>query len=71
VWVKSTELGVAKAERSSGGTVLVFRYSPPGNYRGQFAENVKPPLGSAVYHGTSLTHVLVIGILSLLLQTLT
>ena len=67
VWVKSTELGVGKAQRQSGGTVLVFRYSPPGNYLGQFPENVKPPLGSAVYHGTSIMHVLAISILPLLL----
>lgn len=92
VWVKSTELGVAKAEKNSGGTILVFRYSPPGNYRGQFPENVKPnvsgvstippdvstihpdnsttPTGSAVCHGTSIMHLLAIGILSLLLQAL-
>jgi len=62
VWVKSTKLGVGKAQRKSGGTVLVFRYSPPGNFLGQFPENVKP---------TSIMHVLAIGILSLLLQTLT
>ncbi|XP_028391024.1 uncharacterized protein LOC114515905 [Dendronephthya gigantea] len=47
VWVKSTQLGVGKAEKTNGGTVLVFRYTPPGNYRGQFSENVKPALGSA------------------------
>ena len=39
VWIKSTQLGVAKAEKKSGGTVLVFRYSPPGN-SGQYAENL-------------------------------
>ncbi|CAB4024581.1 Golgi-associated plant pathogenesis-related 1-like [Paramuricea clavata] len=92
VWVKSTEFGVAKAEKNSGGTILVFRYSPPGNYLGQFPENVKPkvsgvstippnvstihpdnsttPTGSAVCHGTSIIHILTIGILSLLLQAL-
>ena len=69
VWVKSTQLGVAKAERKSGGTVLVFRYSPPGN-SGQYAENVKPPVGSAVRHGAPVEHMLAVGILSLFLQRL-
>ena len=69
VWVKSTQLGVAKAEKASGGTILVFRYYPSGN-SGQYAENVKPPVGSSVCYGVSINHMLAVGILSLFLQVL-
>ena len=31
----------------TGAIILVFRYKPPGNFIGQFAENVKPPTGEA------------------------
>lgn len=43
VWKATTKLGVAKATAHHGGfyvTYIVARYSPPGNYQGQFAENV-------------------------------
>lgn len=40
--MNSKQLGVGKAHTARGGTILVFRYHPPGNYRGQFRENVKP-----------------------------
>ena len=69
VWVKSTQLGVAKAETKSGGTILVIRYYPSGN-SGQYAENVKPPVGSAECLGVSTNHMMAVGILSLFLQAL-
>ncbi len=46
------ELGVAKANTSSGAIILVYRYAPSGNYAEEFAENVKPPPG----HGDGITY---------------
>ena len=84
VWVKSTQLGVAKAEKASGGTILVFRYYPSGN-SGKYAENVKPPvrlgttkgaatkettIGTAVCYAVSIKHMLAVGIMSIFLQAL-
>lgn len=43
VWQATTKLGVAKATTVRGRgyvTYIVARYAPPGNYLGQFAENV-------------------------------
>ena len=68
--MKSTQLGVGKAQTAKGATILVFRYSPPGNYAGQFDENVKPPFSSALRHDTSFVLVLVFVILSVLMQKL-
>jgi len=42
VWKNSTELGIAKASGRSG-TFVVCNYSPPGNYQGQFNQNVARP----------------------------
>jgi hypothetical protein len=39
VWKKSTQIGVGKA-----GECVVIIYSPPGNYKGMYAENVPCPL---------------------------
>ncbi|KAL9972633.1 hypothetical protein ACROYT_G018979 [Oculina patagonica] len=45
VWKKTTKVGVAlKKKKISKGkieTYIVARYSPPGNYRGQFQQNVE------------------------------
>ncbi len=43
VWRNSTKMGVARASNSSGWTYVVTNYSPPGNYVGQYDENVLPP----------------------------
>ncbi|KAL9972784.1 hypothetical protein ACROYT_G019155 [Oculina patagonica] len=44
VWKKTTKVGVAlKKKKISKGkieTYIVARYSPPGNWRGQFQQNV-------------------------------
>merc|ERR1711971_807361 len=42
VWKGSTEVGVGVAQEGST-VVVVANYSPPGNVRGQYAENVPPP----------------------------
>ena len=41
VWVGSTQMGAGKAVSSSGAQFVVARYSPAGNVRGKFEENVK------------------------------
>lgn len=46
IWRDSKKLGIAKAENSKGQIFVVANYDPPGNYQGQFKENV-PRLGSA------------------------
>jgi len=46
VWINSRYLGCAVAKSSSGWAYLVAQYDPPGNYAGQFIDNVKPPTGS-------------------------
>ena len=43
VWKSSKELGVGKATSRSGRIYVVANYYPPGNYQGQFAQNVLPP----------------------------
>ncbi len=43
VWKKSAELGIAKAVSRSGKCYISGNYYPPGNYQGQFVENVRPP----------------------------
>jgi len=40
VWAGSTEIGVGKAT-NGGQTFVVANYYPPGNYQGQFKENVQ------------------------------
>jgi len=43
VWDNSKKLGVGVAQRE-GKVIVVANYDPPGNYRGQYAKNVPPPL---------------------------
>lgn len=45
IWKKTRELGVGFA-KSKGRVVVVTNYYPPGNYVGNFAECVPPPLPS-------------------------
>ena len=68
VWVKTKLLGVAKANTSSGGIILVYRYSPSGNYLGAFADNVRPPLGNAFTYTGSILVRLVLAISSMILH---
>jgi len=42
VWKGSTEVGVGVAQEGSK-VVVVANYSPPGNFGGQYVENVPPP----------------------------
>merc|ERR1712032_661278 len=42
VWKGSTEVGVGVAQEGSK-VVVVANYSPPGNYGGQYVDNVPPP----------------------------
>lgn len=42
VWAGSTEFGCGKSRSSRGGTYVVCNYNPPGNYSGQFKQNVLP-----------------------------
>lgn len=42
VWKNTKQIGAAYATRRDGRFVLVIRYSPPGNYRYQFRQNVLP-----------------------------
>lgn len=46
VWASSRHLGVAIAERR-GKVFVVANYSPPGNYAGQYPQNVRPPRRSS------------------------
>ena len=43
VWKSTTHLGIARAVSTSR-FIVVANYSPPGNYEGQFPENVLPPV---------------------------
>lgn len=42
VWKSSRELGVGMAKNSKNQIYVVANYDPPGNYQGQFRENVLP-----------------------------
>merc|ERR1712217_720289 len=44
VWKDTTTVGMAK---SSDGKFVVANYLPPGNFKGEYLDNVKPP-GSAM-----------------------
>lgn len=42
IWKNTTQVGCGKAE-CNGQSYYVCRYSPPGNYAGEFIENVPKP----------------------------
>lgn len=44
IWMGSRELGVGIAKSRNGQIFVVANYDPPGNFLGQFKENV-PPVG--------------------------
>lgn len=44
VWRGSKNLGIGIAKSGKGGTYVVANYDPPGNYYGQFKENVPRPI---------------------------
>lgn len=50
VWRGSKKLGVAKVENNKGQVFVVANYDPPGNYQGQFEQNV-PRAGAAPVSG--------------------
>ena len=41
VWIGSRQFGIGKAKSKTGAEYAVGRYSPAGNFVGQFPENVK------------------------------
>lgn len=43
VWKDTKELGIGTAKSKSGKLYAVANYSPPGNFSGQFTNNVLPP----------------------------
>jgi len=43
VWKNSKELGMGMAKDQSGKFIVVANYNPPGNYRGQYVQNVTRP----------------------------
>jgi len=43
IWRNSTELGMGMARDQTGKVIIVANYNPPGNYIGQFAQNVPMP----------------------------
>lgn len=45
VWKDTKEVGVGRAFSSQGQTFVVALYSPAGNVRGQYNENVLTPKG--------------------------
>lgn len=47
VWKKTKQIGAAQAARRDSRLVVVVRYSPAGNYVGQYKENVLPELSGA------------------------
>ena len=53
VWAGSTQMGAGRAVSSSGAQFVVARYSPAGNVRGKFEENVRPKGTSPVGGGGS------------------
>ena len=44
VWKSTTEVGCGVAIGSNGKVYGVSQYKAPGNYAGQFAQNVLPPI---------------------------
>ena len=42
VWVATETVGFGISQDGNGKTLLVGRYSPPGNYGNEFVENVLP-----------------------------
>ena len=47
VWAGSTQMEAGRVVSSSGAQFVFVRYSPAGNVRGKFEENVRPK-GSAL-----------------------
>ncbi|XP_044732409.1 uncharacterized protein LOC123295218 isoform X3 [Chrysoperla carnea] len=47
IWKETTELGVAYSRGKNGRIYVVANYSPPGNFIGDFAENVPPPIDTS------------------------
>jgi len=45
VWASTERFGCGKARTSSGKVLAVAHYSPKGNVRGQFKQNVRIPVG--------------------------
>lgn len=43
IWRNSKKLGIAKVRNNKGQIFVVANYDPPGNYQGQFPENVPKP----------------------------
>lgn len=43
VWKKTTSVGLGIAKGSNGSWIVVANYDPPGNFVGQYAENVPAP----------------------------
>jgi len=43
VWKNSKNLGIAKAQSSSGKIIVVANYEPAGNFIGQYVQNVPAP----------------------------
>ena len=41
VWKDSRNFGIAKARSKSGKIIVVANYDPPGNFLGQYKDNVK------------------------------
>ncbi|XP_001359232.3 Golgi-associated plant pathogenesis-related protein 1-like [Drosophila pseudoobscura] len=55
VWKASTHLGMGKATDKLGRIWVVGRYKPPGNFKGQFEENVpRRNYGNSIICSTSL-----------------
>lgn len=48
IWVSTTEFGIAAVGDAKKGTFVVAEYNPPGNYIGEFAENVPRPIANIV-----------------------
>ena len=67
MWRNSKEIGVGKAKNSKGEVILVYRYSPVGNYNSEesFANNVKPPIGGISKHHASILYCVVLGFTAL------
>lgn len=50
VWKSTTHFGIAMATSCEGSVYIVANYSPAGNVRGQFKENVLPQVVTS-FHG--------------------